>query len=72
MILPLLGGEKDIASVCRNDATCAGIESCISNGCDGYTCNFRFSIYLSRGCRKKTCKITTNINLTNTNQKVLI
>ncbi len=41
------GGEKDIASVCRNDATCAGIRSCQASSSGGYVCQFEFVVYLS-------------------------
>ena len=35
-----IGGERDIASVCRNDATCATIESCQPAQEGGYYCNY--------------------------------
>ncbi len=57
-----IGGNKDIASVCRNDATCAGIESCQQSQ-GGYFCNFRFSIYLSEEAAKKHAEITKNLSL---------
>ena len=40
------GKDKDIASVCRNDATCAGIESCTPTD-GGYFCNFRFVVWFA-------------------------
>ena len=62
-----VGGEKDIASVCRNDATCAGIESCQQSE-QGYFCNFRFSIYLSENAAKKHAEITKNLEINETTQ----
>lgn len=57
-----IGGEKDIASVCRNDATCAFIESCLSDQSGGYFCNFRFSVFLSEDAARKHAKITENLS----------
>ncbi|MBU3907378.1 MAG: PDZ domain-containing protein, partial [Nanoarchaeota archaeon] len=55
-----IGGERDIASVCRNDATCAGIESCTpAEG--GYFCNFRFVVYLSEDAARRHAGITSNL-----------
>lgn len=62
-----VGGDKDIASVCRNDATCAGIESC-APGEGGYYCNFRFSIYLSEAAAKKHANITKDLDVNSTMQ----
>jgi preprotein translocase subunit SecD len=54
------GGKKDISSVCRNDAKCAGITSCNpSEG--GYVCQFRFTIYLTEEAAKRHADITSNI-----------
>ena len=55
------GGEKDISSVCRNDATCAGIEACNKKGDGNYYCNFRFSVYLSEEAAQKHADITKDI-----------
>ncbi len=60
------GGEKDISSVCRNDATCAGIESCQESG-GGYFCNFRFSLYLSESAANKHAAITKELGINETN-----
>ncbi len=62
------GGEKDIGSVCRNDATCAGIESCnqISDG--RYFCNFRFSVYLSEAAAQRHADITKDLSVNSTVQ----
>lgn len=56
-----IGGERDIASVCRNDATCAFIEGCYEDGAGGYYCNFRFSVYLSEEAAKRHADITKDI-----------
>lgn len=63
-----VGGEKDIASVCRNDATCAGIEGCFESGDGGYYCNFRFSIYLSEDAAKRHADLTKDIPVNSTPQ----
>ena len=62
-----VGGEKDIASVCRNDATCAGIETCQQSE-SGYFCNFRFSIYLSEEAAKQHAEITDKLEVNITSQ----
>ena len=62
-----VGGEKDIASVCRNDATCAGIETCQQSQ-EGYFCNFRFSIYLSEEAAKQHAEITDKLEVNITSQ----
>jgi len=60
-----VGGKKDIASVCRNDATCAGVESCSSS--EGkYICNFRFTIYLSEAAAKNHADITSKLDINST------
>ena len=56
------GKEKDIASVCRGDATCAGIESC-QESATGYFCNFRFSIYLSEEAANRHADITNELDV---------
>ena len=62
-----IGGEKDIASVCRNDAKCAGIESCHQSE-EGYFCNFRFVIYLSEEAAQKHADITKGLDVNSTTQ----
>jgi len=61
-----IGGEKDISSVCRNDATCAGIETCQKSG-EQYFCNFRFSIYLSEDAAKKHAEVTGKLGISTEN-----
>ena len=62
-----VGGEKDISSVCRNDATCAGIEAC-SPTTTGYGCNFGFTIYLSESAAEKHAGITETLGVNSTPQ----
>ncbi len=66
-----IGGEKDIASVCRNDATCARIESCEQSSSGAYYCNFVFSVYLSEDAAKKHADITSKIEINSTNPDYL-
>lgn len=57
-----VGGDKDITSVCRNDAKCAGIVSCSSNA-GTYVCGFSFTIYLSQEAAQRHATITSQIPL---------
>ena len=63
-----VGGERDIASVCRNDATCSAIESCHQSQDGGYYCNFRFSIYLSEAAAERHAEITDKLEVNSTSQ----
>lgn len=63
-----VGGEKDISSVCRNDATCAGIERCDQSS-QGYFCNFRFTIYLSEESAKRHAEITDKLGINSSTQR---
>ena len=65
-----IGGEKDISSVCRNDATCAGIYDCLETESGTY-CNFRFSLYLSEDAAKKHADITGKLDLSTNNSGYL-
>src|SRR3989344_8487862 len=56
------GGERDIRSVCRNDASCSGITSCFAVQ-EGYACNFQFVIYLSEEAAQRHADVTRNISL---------
>ena len=56
------GGEKDITSVCRNDAKCAGISSC-QDVEGGAHCNFRFSVYLSEAAANRHAEITGKLEV---------
>lgn len=62
-----VGGEKDIASVCRNDASCSGIETCFPIQ-GGEACRFRFVIYLSEGAAEKHANITAELGINITEQ----
>ncbi len=62
-----VGGKQDITSVCRNDATCSGIESCYEAG-GGYACKFGFAVYLSEEAAKRHALITANITVNATEQ----
>lgn len=63
-----VGGERDITSVCRNDATCAGIESCFESQDGSHYCNFRFSVYLSEAAAQRHADITENLTVNSTPQ----
>lgn len=58
------GGNKDITYVCRNDANCAGIESCTPSG-NGYNCRYRFVIHLSEEAAKRHADITGKLGINN-------
>jgi preprotein translocase subunit SecD len=62
-----VGGNKDVSSVCRNDATCARIESCDQDSSGGYFCKFSFSIYLSEEAARRHADITSKIDVNATN-----
>lgn len=66
-----VGGEKDISSVCRNDATCAYIQSCNQASSGAYYCNFIFSIYLSQEAAERHAEITKKIGINSTNPEYL-
>jgi len=60
-----IGGQRDVTSVCRNDAECSGIESC-SETREGYLCRFRFLIYLTEEAAKRQADITSKLNVNQT------
>ncbi len=65
-----IGGERDVSSVCRNDATCAAITSCEdANG--GSFCSFQFSIYLSEVAAEKHAEITKKLDINESNPEYL-
>ncbi|MCX6750301.1 MAG: hypothetical protein NTZ83_02490, partial [Candidatus Pacearchaeota archaeon] len=66
-----IGGERDIASVCRNDATCARIESCQQDSSGTSYCKFIFTIYLSEDAAKRHADITSKIDVNATNPEYL-
>ncbi len=57
-----VGGNQDITSVCRNDATCAGVTAC-SPAQTGFVCNFAFTIYLSAEAAQRHADITKKIDI---------
>ncbi len=61
------GKDKDIASVCRGDPTCALVETCQQSG-GGYFCNFRFTIYLSEDAANRHAEITRDLGVNTTPQ----
>ena len=61
-----VGGDKDISSVCRNDATCAGIYECTPDTSGSYYCNFRFSVFLSEEAAKRHANITNGLLINST------
>lgn len=63
-----IGGKEDIADVCRNDATCAGIVQCSQVQTGGFACEFRFTLYLTENAAKKHADITSNVTLDETGQ----
>ena len=62
------GGNNDISSVCRNDATCAGITSCFASQGGGYACSFQFAVYLTESAAKRHAEVTKNLALDSTKQ----
>ena len=63
-----VGGERDIASVCRNDATCAAIENCQQAQDGSHYCNFRFSVYLSEAAAERHAEITDKLEVNASSQ----
>jgi preprotein translocase subunit SecD len=61
------GKDKDIASVCRGDPTCALVEQC-GQLADGYHCNFRFTVYLSEDAAKRHADLTRDLAINATPQ----
>ncbi len=57
------GGNEDITSVCRNDATCAGVTGCFPDQTGTYLCNFAFTLYLSEEAAKRHAQITDEIEV---------
>ncbi len=61
------GGDRDVASVCRRDATCAYIEKC-SRVQEGYSCTFRFEITLSADAARRHADLTRDLEVNVTPQ----
>ncbi|MEK6945615.1 MAG: PDZ domain-containing protein [Nanoarchaeota archaeon] len=62
-----IGGQNGVTSVCKNDARCAGIENCAPSQ-SGYTCTFRFTVYLSQEAAQKHADVTKNLGVNVTPQ----
>lgn len=58
-----VGGNEDVTSVCRNDATCAGVTGCFPDQSGGYVCNFAFTIYLSERAAQHHAEVTNAIDV---------
>lgn len=56
-----VGGDKDITSVVRSGQE-SGIYSCVEIS-QGYSCNFRFTVYLSEEAAEKHANITKNLSV---------
>jgi len=65
-----IGGNNDITYVCRDDAKCAGIESCPQTA-NGYTCQYRFTIHLSETAAKRHADITNKLGINESNPEYL-
>jgi len=63
-----IGGERDITSVCRTDATCAGIRECLPSSDGSYFCRFTFTIYLSQLAAERHASITGNLSVNSTDE----
>jgi len=57
-----VGGNNDVTYVCRNDATCSGLESCQQTS-EGYICRYRFVVHLSEAAAKKHADITSKLGI---------
>ena len=64
------GGKKDITSVSRSGQE-SGIYSCDQSS-QGYSCNFRFSVYLSEGAAEKFAEVTKNLSTDPSNSEYLL
>jgi len=63
-----VGGNQDITSVCRNDATCAGIQTCQKASDGSYFCNFQFAVYLSEKAAERHANATKDLEVNHTPQ----
>lgn len=63
-----IGGDKDIASVCRGDSTCSGIRGCNQEPDGSYYCNFAFTVYLSEKAAERHAQITSKLGVNSTPQ----
>lgn len=58
-----VGGDEDITSVCRNDASCAAVTGCYPVQTGQYSCTFSFTIYLSEAAAKRHADITDKLEI---------
>lgn len=58
-----IGGHNDITFVCRNDASCARIEQCVSSP-DGTqaSCRFQFEVHLSEAAAQRHADMTSRLS----------
>lgn len=66
-----IGGERDISSVCRNDATCSYVQSCDPISTNEYACRFIFTIYLSQEAAERHAVITNKVPINSSNPEYL-
>ncbi len=57
-----IGGERDIAFVCRNNAECAGVSQCTETT-NGNSCRFEFAITLSEKAAERQAEITKGLEV---------
>lgn len=57
-----VGGHNDITFVCRNDASCARVESCSASSEGGENCRFQFSVHLSEAAAQRHADLTANLS----------
>lgn len=57
------GGNNDITYVCRDDASCAGIDSCSPLPDGTYTCSYHFVIHLSQTAAQRHADITKTLGI---------
>jgi preprotein translocase subunit SecD len=60
------GGAKDIASVVKSGAD-TGVYNC-GQSSEGYTCEFRFTVYLSQAAAERQAALTKNLDVNSTSQ----
>ncbi len=60
------GGEKDITSVVRSGQE-SGVYSCVEIS-SGYSCTFKFTIYLSQAAAERHANITKNLEVNSSSQ----
>ena len=65
------GKDKDIASVCRGDPTCARIDSVQQSSDGGYVAQFSFGITLSPEAAARHAAITGNLSVNASNPQYL-